>query len=778
MPDAFFAFDPMWRCVYLNDRAAQLAGGARETLLGQTLSRLFPEIVGTDLQKSIFRAVDSHSPVREEVYDAPSNSWYEYAVHPSANGMVLLVSDVSNRKSESRLSVLAAFGELIRRADEPGELLFRVSELVGEFLQVRRCLFNEIDLERDMEIVHRDYCRGVPSVAGQHRVSEYSPITSRAMREGKTIVNFDSSLDPRTAALYESVYAPQGERSYVTVPLLRDGHWVASLWVSDDRPRRWTENEITLLETVAERTWITVEKLRVDAALRESEERLRVATEAAQMFSWETDLQRGVVTWSDNAARIIGCDARDLPSRRGDDLFFVDPVQHARAREAFEEALRAGSDQYAFEFHSGEDDAQRRYWNAQARIMRDASGTPLRVVGVTQDVTARKRAELERERLLANEQELRTRAEESSRLKDEFLAIVSHELRTPMTSILGWASLLKTAQLEEATCRTAYDAIDSGIRTQTRIVDDLLDVGRIIGGKLRIEPQIISVFSPIREAIGTVAAAAEAKSIEIVVKGDAEARVVSADHARLQQVFWNLLSNAVRFTPVGGRVSVDVSADEDVVSVAVSDTGEGIAPEFIGRIFERFSQADGSSTRRHGGLGLGLSIVRYIVELHGGSVAAFSAGRGKGATFTVKLPRVRAVSAHENPPRVASPLLRGVHILVVDDDIAQTTFLKTALETFGASVTPANDVSSAIDAYRAKPPDIVLSDIAMPDADGYALASQLRAICDTQRMVAITAYGRGEERERARLAGFREVITKPVEALEIARVLSRVAAES
>lgn len=772
---AIIAVDPDLRCVWANDPAAELSGRSVTELKARSITEFLPAITPA-LHERMRSARETRAPLREEVYVASENRWLEYTLISSNDGALIIAADVSSDSQASgRTSVLNALGELIRRTEEPTELLFRVASLVGEFLEVRRCLFNEIVLERDAEIVHRDYCRGVASVAGEHRVSDYSPVTSAAMREGKTIVNFDASTDPRTAELYEAVYAKNGERAYVAVPLLRDGRWVASLWVSDDRPRRWTPHEVSLLETVAERSWLAVEKLRVDAALRDSEERLRLAIDAAGMFSWASDPRTMTITWSPNAARIIGCSPDELPTRMHDALFFVAAHDRERLDAELAKLVAEREETFTFEFAGNEASAPRA-WRAEGRIVFDSSGAVQRVVGVTQDVTARRRAEEERERLLASEQSLRLRAEESSRLKDEFLAMVSHELRTPMTATLGWASLLKTTRLDETTLRSAYEAIENSVRAQTRIVDDLLDVSRIIAGKLRIEPRVINVIGPIQEAITTIEPAASARYINVDLRYGATPALVAADAARLQQVFWNLLSNAVRFTPPGGRIVIDVGRDEKHVTVSVTDSGEGIDPDFLPRLFERFTQHDVSTTRKHGGLGLGLSIVRYIVELHGGAITARSEGRGHGATFTVTLPHVDSGTAMSVETRASAPILDGRTVLVVDDDIEQTRFLDAALRAFGAAVVTANSAPVAIAAARRQRPDLVLTDIAMPEEDGYALAAALLKIDPSIRLVAITAYGRGEERERARAAGFREVITKPADAVEIAKTLAAVLA--
>jgi PAS domain S-box-containing protein len=398
---------------------------------------------------------------------------------------------------------------------------------------------------------------------------------------------------------------------------------------------------------------------------------------------------------------------------------------------------------------------------------------------------------LERARLYETEQRLRAEAETANRLKDEFLATVSHELRTPLTAIVGWSVMLRTTQLgEEATAR-AIETIERNARAQTQIIEDLLDVSRIITGKLKLDTRPADLASIVASALDSVRPAAATKGIRLASEAEPGAGAVWGDPSRLQQVMWNLLSNAVKFTPAGGEVTVRLEQTDSHVRVSVSDTGAGVSPEFLPYVFDRFRQADGTTTRAHGGLGLGLSIVRHLVEMHGGTVGAESGGRGRGATFTVELPVLSARGAVSDgaqapaPPRAAeepettAPSLAGLRVLLVDDEADTRMLLTTVLEQRGAEVSAAASAAEALAAIATFEPDVLVSDIGMPGEDGYSLLRRVRALDPRAGgrvpAVALTAYAREEDRMRALRAGYQVHIAKPVNPAEFVAVVASLA---
>jgi signal transduction histidine kinase/DNA-binding response OmpR family regulator len=404
------------------------------------------------------------------------------------------------------------------------------------------------------------------------------------------------------------------------------------------------------------------------------------------------------------------------------------------------------------------------------------------------DLIERKQAEEEREELLAAERVAREAADAASRAKDEFLATVSHELRNPLNAMLGWARVLSGGTLNEETMARGLKAIEQNAKAQAQLIEDLLDVSRIISGKFRLKVEPIRVVRVIEAAIDSMRPAAEAKGVRLQATLDPDAEPVSGDAGRLQQVVWNLLSNAVKFTPKGGCVQVRLTRINSHIEIEVSDTGQGIAPEFLPYVFDRFRQADGSTTRRHGGLGLGLAIVRHIAELHGGSVTADSPGKDQGATFTVRLPLMVIHKKYSDEERVhpkvdgdialhfnPSSCLQGVRVLVVDDEPDALQLLSTVLTQCGAHVRTASSAEEGFAAVKEWRPNVIVSDVGMPEEDGYSFMKQVRTWCREagawMPAVALTAYARAEDRMKALDSGYQMHVPKPVEPLELIKVL-------
>jgi PAS domain S-box-containing protein len=400
-------------------------------------------------------------------------------------------------------------------------------------------------------------------------------------------------------------------------------------------------------------------------------------------------------------------------------------------------------------------------------------------------------AAIDNARLYLEAQAARRAAEEASRLKDEFLATVSHELRTPLTAILGWAHLLRAGQLDNKGAQNALETIERNARSQSQLIDDLLDVSRIITGKLRLDVRQIDPASFIDAAIESLRPAADAKGVRLQRVIDTGVSSIAGDPSRLQQVVWNLLSNAIKFTSKGGRVQVRLERVNSHIEIAVSDTGAGISPQFLPHVFDRFRQADQSTTRRYGGLGLGLAIVRHLVELHGGSVRAESHGEGQGAAFTVMLPlmtvyqteagieRVHPKASDAHPAPDCPERLDGLKVLVVDDEADTRELLSVVLGRCGAEVTTAGSTAEALDLFERLRPDLLVSDIGMPFEDGYELIRRVRAL-PTERggklpAVALTAYARTEDRLRVLRSGYQMHISKPVELTEFVAIVANLA---
>ena len=405
------------------------------------------------------------------------------------------------------------------------------------------------------------------------------------------------------------------------------------------------------------------------------------------------------------------------------------------------------------------------------------------------EIAERKRAEEERMQLLIREQKAREQAEAANRAKDEFLATVSHELRTPLTAILGWTRLLRTSELDATSLARGLDTIERNAKSQAKLIEDILDVSRIVTGKLRIEVHPIELAPIIEMAIDAVRPAAEAKSINIRTSIDAAAVVLKGDPNRLQQVVWNLLANAVKFTPNGGDVHIELKHNNEQAEIIVSDTGKGISPDFLPFVFDRFSQAEGHITRRHGGLGLGLAIVRHLVEMHGGSIRVESAGEGQGATFTVELPvtdheieeRARVDTAAEPSPSEVEdeaergPSLENMRILIVDDDPDTLHVLALALEQAGAEVKACSSAADAYETLEAWDASLLISDISMPVEDGYSLIGKVRKMGGVLPAIALTALVSPADKSRALSSGFQVHLAKPVAPADLVTTVAELA---
>ncbi|WP_437645643.1 PAS domain-containing protein [Sorangium sp. So ce362] len=537
------------------------------------------------------------------------------------------------------------------------------------------------------------------------------------------------------------------------------------------------------------------EQFRIESALQDREDRLRLATWAADVGTWRIELATSADTRDASLNRILGLEERETTQPIDDWLSRVHPEDRDMVIAVIERTLRA---QHIYDIihRIVRPDGAIRWVHDRGRLICDQDGSPLFLTGAVVDITELKQLERERADLLRREQQAlaqseqdRLRAEDANRMKDEFLATVSHELRTPLTAILGWARLIKEKDIGSERVKQGMAAIERNAHAQAQIVDDILTVSRIITGKLRLNTVAVDLAGVVEAAVDTLTPTARAKNIEIGVElGDALGHM-SGDPDRLQQVMWNLLSNAVKFTPKGGRVTVRVGRSDSQVMIAVADNGKGIVRSLLPYVFDRFRQGDSSPTRAHGGLGLGLAIVRHLVELHGGTVEAESRGEGGGATFTVTLPLHAAPSSvREGPPpapwRVAledgeSTPLSGVHVLLVEDEPDAREMIAFLLEGAGAQVTTAGSMSDAMSVLGRLSPDVLVSDIGMPGESGYTLIEQVRAAGRDEiraiPAVALTAYARIEDQRRALAAGFQKHVAKPIDPAALVKVVADLA---
>ncbi len=516
--------------------------------------------------------------------------------------------------------------------------------------------------------------------------------------------------------------------------------------------------------------WDASSRERAEAARRQVEERMNRTQEIAHLGTWELDLVENRLTWSDEVYRLFGLGPQEFGATYEAFLDAVHPDDRPDVDEAYSRSLRDGRDSYDIEHRVvRRSDGAVRMVHERCEHVRDASGRIVRSFGMVQDVTdSREAEEALRERT--------ARLAQADRIKDEFLATLSHELRTPLSTILVWAHLLVHTELDEASRRRAQEVILSSASAQKEIIDEVLDVSRIISGKMALNVGEVALEVVLSAALEVVRPAASAKRLRLEVHAEPNLLVLG-DAARLQQVLWNLLANAVKFSEEGGAVHVDASRDGSSVRVAVADTGIGILPEFMPHVFDRFAQQDASPGRQYGGLGLGLAIARHLVELHGGTIEADSPGQGQGATFTVLLPartrRARRADRGEivGPAIDPAPLrLAGTRVLVVDDEADALEVTGTVLQKAGAKVTLAASAAEAMEYLQAGEFDVLVADIGMPGMDGHALIAAVRRLDGPVARIpaaALSAYTRDLDRRQALAAGFDRHLAKPATPAEL-----------
>jgi PAS domain S-box-containing protein len=514
---------------------------------------------------------------------------------------------------------------------------------------------------------------------------------------------------------------------------------------------------------IAAQIAFAVARTRAESRARRSEARLRFALDAARMGTWDWDLASNRVQWSENLERIHG-----LPPGTFDGSFAsyereIHPEDRGRVLASARRALEEGV-AHDVEYRIVAPDGTVRWVEGKGRV-EYADGRPVSMSGVCMDVTRRKHAELER----------LDAAHEAARLKDEFLAVLSHELRTPLNAVLGWVHILQSGKLSPGLFKEAVEIIARNARLQAQLIEDILDVSRIAAGKLELERQPLLVGAIVEAAVNAVRPEAQKRGIELATSIAEDVPPVEGEAKRLQQVLGNLLSNALKFTAEGGRIDVSCQAAGGEVLITVRDSGIGIEAGFLASVFEPFRQADSRTTRRHGGLGLGLAIARHLVEQHGGSIQVASEGAGRGATFTVRLPAATAAPPAVEPAarrRRAERTLSGLRVMVVDDDADARELVATLVRDSGAQALAAESADAALQALGRESVDVLVADIAMPEVDGYELVRRAKAARPELVAVALTACARPQDRAAAFESGFDAYEAKP---FDPARLLAAIA---
>ena len=694
------------------------------------------------------------------------------------------------RKTRS-LGLLANAGTRLLSEEQPEQLIQSLFEEAAEISDVELCFHflladdgqhlrlavcHGIDMAECQEIAYVDLDE---AVCGSVALSRRPVFCRNVQSETDPLVRWIRSIDVR---------------AYACFPLIAGGELVGTLSFGSRSRSAFDDEDLTFLQALSDQVAVAYARAAGAAALRASEERLQQAVAIAGLGTFEVDVTTDCGTVNEPGRAIYGwASGEPITFARIQSQFH--PADYDRVMKIVRAAHEpSGANAFDVEHRIIRSDGAERWIRVRGQVLFDTIGgrrQPVRALGTFLDITDRKHAEHRREALLEAERSARENAERLGRLKDEFLATVSHELRTPLNAILGWSQLLERRGINIEDTRRAIETIGRNARAQAVLIDDLLDMNRIVSGKIRLEMHTVDLALAVSTAVESVQPTARAKGVRIHETDLAEAPTIVGDAARIQQVLWNLLSNALKFTPAGGEIELTLRQDGGNAVIEVRDTGAGIAPEFLPYIFEPFRQQDASTTRRHGGVGLGLSIVKQLVDLHGGSVTAFSEGPGRGARFVVSLPLERdahpARRRNTAPPVGAQPgtaigdtiRLTGLKVLIVDDEPDAQQVLGRILQDAGATVFAADSAEAALAQLERRTPDILISDIGMPLVDGYELIARVRA-SETGRIaripaIALSAYARPDDRQRALQAGYQAHIAKPVNITSFLATLAGIA---
>ena len=672
--------------------------------------------------------------------------------------MVGIIGDITDRRqAEERQAFQIRLIETLRPLSNAVEVQSEASRLLGEHLGANRVVYFEI--RGDEYVIEWDYTAGVQPLAGRYPVAAFGAALLAMLREGRTVIEVDATTELGRPPGERAAFAGIQVRGHVDVPLVKGGRLVAGMTVHVSNPRHWSPQEVGLIEDTAERTWAALERVRAEVALQQSEERLAFVRRSSGVGFWYCDLPFDVLQWDD-----LVKDHFHLPpdATVTIDTFYdrIHPDDREPTRQAIERSIGRRTP-YKVDYRTVNPDTGALKWvRAIGRTFYAADGTPTRFDGVTLDVSEQKQAEAT---LKDNEQRLR----EADRRKDEFLATLAHELRNPLAPIRSGLEVIRMVGAD-GTIEQTRSMMERQLLQMTRLVDDLLDLSRLTTGKFELRTERVPLREVISAALETSRPVIEHQGHALSVDVPDEPIFVDGDPTRLAQVVSNLLANSAKYTHRGGHIRLSVSLDDAVAAVAVADDGIGIPRDMLEAVFEMFTQGDGALEKSTGGLGIGLSLVKGVVQMHGGTVEAKSEGKGKGSEFVVRLPVAPAAVRKLEPSDASAAGAAPAHprrILIVDDNVDAANSLGQLLEMMGNEVLTSYNGESGLKAAAAFRPGVILCDIGMPKMNGYEVARSIRAEDWGKNAVlfALTGYGQVEDLRKSADAGFDHHLVKPVE---------------
>ncbi len=734
--DLYYALDRDWRFTEVNRQTEKRFRMSRNELIGNVIWELYPAAVDSPLYSEFHKAIKEMVAVHFELESKlVPGVWFEVHAYPSSEGLTVYLRDISERK----------------HAETTSNFLASIVESSGDAI-----------VTKDLNGVINSWNKGAEKLFGY--------TAEEALGRNVTMLIPEDRFDEEPAIM-ERIRSGRRVHHYETVRRRKDGTLIdISLSVSpmfDNRGKVFGASKIA--RDISERK-------RRDREIHFQADLLNAVEQAVIA----TDLTGRIIYWNSFAERLYGW--------TGDEAVGANVVDLVPAEDAREQAVEIFAKIREGVSWSGELTTRRKNGETFTAMVTDSpivgdDGHLIGVVGISSDITNQKRAEEERAKLLQSERAARSEAEEANRLKDEFLATLSHELRNPLNVILGYSEvLLGSAEAKQSQfIKRAAQVIRRNALAQAQLVRDLLDLSRLHIGLLSINPEVVSLTTTVTNAVETVRSEAAGKNVMLDVSGTDNVVLVSGDPLRLEQIVWNLLNNAVKFTPPGGKVMVQLEAQNNSAVLKIKDTGEGIDPNFLPHVFEMFRQADASSSRKHGGMGIGLALVQRLTELHDGNVSATSEGVGRGATFEVRLPLTNEVRDTDKPAtQIESGVLSQLRILVVDDSPDTVDMLKSLFEMDGASVSTANSGAEALEIISQNRFDVILSDISMPGMDGFELLRRLRKLPGGADIpvLALTGFGRVEDVNRAQAEGFFSHVTKPIDLSELVEILQKLPART
>ena len=780
--DAIYSQDHAGRVTSWNPAAERMFGYSADEAMGRPLRRLIIPPDRWDEEDDVVARV--YRGERVEPYETrrlhKAGRTIEVGLTASAirgpHGDVLGVSklarDITERKRlEAQDAFLVDLDDILRPLTDAAEITYTAARALGRHLGVNRCAYATVEEDENTFDLTGNYAEGVLSIVGRYTFRQFGEECRRLLRAGETYVVTDAEADPRIDLDDRRSYAATAIRAVICVPILKQGRFVAAMAVHSATPRQWHEREVALVRRVASRCWESIERARVTSHLRDREQQFRDLANSIANLAWMARPDGYIYWYNDQWYRYTGTTPVQMEGWGWQRVHDPRVLPDVMARW---QASIATGEPFEMVFPLRGADGQFRRFLTRVNPVRDADGRVVRWFGTNTDVEAERRATEANDRLREREQAARREAEAASRAKDEFLAMLGHELRNPLAPILTALQLMKLRGSDD-TARERV-VIERQVKHLTRLVDDLLDVSRITRGKVELREEVVELADVVAKAIEMTSPLLEERQHTLRVDVRRRGLAVKGDPTRLGQVVANLLTNAAKYTGQGGDISVEAASNGDDVVLRVRDNGMGIAPEVLPHIFDLFVQERQAIDRAQGGLGLGLTIVRSLVERHGGTVAAHSAGVGRGAEFTIRLPRTSA--AERATPRrgkdgAAAVARRTLRVLVIDDNADAADMLGRALLAHGYAAQVAYDGLHALRVVGEFRPHVAFIDIGLPVMDGYELARHLREdpACAGMRLIAVTGYGQASDRARALAAGFEAHLVKPVDWESITRLL-------